>query len=183
MWRHPRRHYHISSFVCVYIDLGFRDAVMMCDWTKNVTSPFFECQNIINIFLLILFLFVCQKVLILKYQIGNDIYTNLYNFTHLKKRKRKNKMPKQTMPSRRTLNNYHKNNNRFAALCLVVVPFLIALPNAVVKCQFVNRLPHFVPGSGDMGRFSLSESTPIDSPVYQLRGKEMYTGSWNHHAN
>lgn len=35
----------------------------------------------------------------------------------------------------------------------------------------VNKPPYFIPGSGDMSRFSLLENTPIDSPVYQLRGK------------
>lgn len=79
---------------------------------------------------------------------------------------------KQTiMSSNRTL------SNSFTLLCLVIVPFLFVLPNAVVKCQFVNRPPYFVPGSGDMARFSLSENTPIDSPVYQLRGKEVRNGS------
>lgn len=33
----------------------------------------------------------------------------------------------------------------------------------------LNRAPHFVPGQ-DMSKFSLSENTPVDSPVYQLRG-------------
>ncbi|GAB0099897.1 cadherin EGF LAG seven-pass G-type receptor 3 [Sergentomyia squamirostris] len=36
--------------------------------------------------------------------------------------------------------------------------------------QLFNRIPHFIPGSGDMSRFSLSENTPVGSPVYQLRG-------------
>lgn len=37
--------------------------------------------------------------------------------------------------------------------------------------QVLNRPPYFVPGSGDMSRFSLSENTPVESPVYQLKGK------------
>lgn len=78
------------------------------------------------------------------------------------------------MSSHRTL--ISNRNHRFTALCVLVVPFLIVLPHSMVKCQFVNRPPHFVPGSGDMARFSLSENTPIDSPVYQLRGKEMEPG-------
>lgn len=39
-----------------------------------------------------------------------------------------------------------------------------------VHCQRVNKPPYFVPGSGDMSRFSLPENTPVDSPVYQLKG-------------
>ncbi|XP_001653880.2 cadherin-23 isoform X1 [Aedes aegypti] len=39
-----------------------------------------------------------------------------------------------------------------------------------VKCQIINRTPHFIPGSGDMSRFSLPENTPVGSVVYQLRG-------------
>lgn len=50
------------------------------------------------------------------------------------------------------------------ALCLLLVPL-------ITKCQIINRSPHFVPGSGDMSRFSLSENTAVGSPVYQLRGK------------
>lgn len=46
---------------------------------------------------------------------------------------------------------------------------LILLP--IVRCQIMNRAPQFVPGSGDMARFSLSENTPVGSPIYQLRGK------------
>lgn len=80
------------------------------------------------------------------------------------------------MSSHRTLNSKISNRG-ITAICLLIVPFLLVLPNSMVKCQFVNRPPHFVPGSGDMGRFSLSENTPIDSPVYQLRGKKMNSGS------
>ncbi|XP_055628070.1 protocadherin-like wing polarity protein stan [Toxorhynchites rutilus septentrionalis] len=39
-----------------------------------------------------------------------------------------------------------------------------------VACQIINRTPHFIPGTGDMSRFSLSENTPVGSVVYQLRG-------------
>lgn len=49
---------------------------------------------------------------------------------------------------------------------------LLMLP--IVKCQIMNRAPQFVPGSGDMARFSLSENTPVGSPIYQLRGKDVF---------
>lgn len=49
--------------------------------------------------------------------------------------------------------------------------FLIIFVPTIIKCQIINRAPHFVPGSGDMARFSLSENTPVGSPVYQLKGK------------
>lgn len=44
----------------------------------------------------------------------------------------------------------------------------------VVHGQIVNHQPYFIPGSGDMSRFSLSENTPVDSPVYQLKGKSFF---------
>lgn len=44
----------------------------------------------------------------------------------------------------------------------------------VVHGQIVNHQPYFIPGSGDMSRFSLSENTPVDSPVYQLKGKRRF---------
>lgn len=53
---------------------------------------------------------------------------------------------------------------------LAVVPSFIEYERFAIQCQLINHPPHFVPGSGDMSRFSLSENTPIDSPVYQLRG-------------
>ncbi|XP_049539119.1 cadherin-related family member 2 isoform X1 [Anopheles darlingi] len=40
----------------------------------------------------------------------------------------------------------------------------------VARTQIINRTPHFIPGSGDMSRFSLLENTPVGSVVYQLRG-------------
>lgn len=49
--------------------------------------------------------------------------------------------------------------------------FLLIFVPTITKCQIINRAPHFVPGSGDMARFSLSENTPVGSPVYQLKGK------------
>lgn len=51
--------------------------------------------------------------------------------------------------------------------------FLIIMPlfsEHVAFSQLVNKPPYFIPGSGDMSRFSLLENTPIDSPVYQLKG-------------
>ncbi len=45
----------------------------------------------------------------------------------------------------------------------------------IVKCQIINRAPQFVPGSGDMARFSLSENTQLGSPIYQLRGKDSFS--------
>lgn len=50
--------------------------------------------------------------------------------------------------------------------------FLIIFVPTLAKCQIINRAPHFVPGSGDMARFSLSENTPVGSPVYQLKGNK-----------
>lgn len=54
--------------------------------------------------------------------------------------------------------------------CDKVIALVIFLVH-VSKCQIINRPPQFVPGSGDMSRFSLSENTPVGSPIYQLRGK------------
>lgn len=55
--------------------------------------------------------------------------------------------------------------------------FLIIFVPTIIKCQIINRAPHFVPGSGDMARFSLSENTPVGSPVYQLKGKFLQLNS------
>ncbi|KAM7355169.1 cadherin 74A isoform 1-T1 [Cochliomyia hominivorax] len=52
-------------------------------------------------------------------------------------------------------------------ICMIIVTLCVP---CLVKCQHLNQPPHFVPGSGDMGRFSLSENTPVGSPVYQLKG-------------
>lgn len=51
-----------------------------------------------------------------------------------------------------------------------IIFYLVLVP-LLTKCQIINRSPHFVPGSGDMSRFSLSENTAVGSPVYQLRGR------------
>lgn len=40
-----------------------------------------------------------------------------------------------------------------------------------VEGQLMNRPPQFVPGQ-DMSKFSLPENTPVNTPIYQLRGKK-----------
>lgn len=40
------------------------------------------------------------------------------------------------------------------------------------KGQVINRAPHFVPVTGDMSQFSMSENTAVGTPVYQLKGKQ-----------
>ncbi|XP_053602394.1 cadherin-87A [Plodia interpunctella] len=49
-------------------------------------------------------------------------------------------------------------------------PLLLVLA-LVCSCrgQLVNRAPHFLP-SGDMAQFTLSEDTPVGTPVYHLKG-------------
>lgn len=54
-------------------------------------------------------------------------------------------------------------------LMLLLAPLLLLLGSTTA--QLLNHPPHFVPGTGDMSRFSLSEHTPVGSPVYQLKGK------------
>lgn len=55
------------------------------------------------------------------------------------------------------------------------VPLIIISDfNRFVHGQLVNHQPYFIPGSGDMSRFSLSENTPVDSPVYQLKGEILF---------
>lgn len=53
---------------------------------------------------------------------------------------------------------------------IMLLPFFCEYDRIVVNCQLVNKPPHFIPGSGDMSRFSLPENTPVDTPVYQLKG-------------
>lgn len=53
----------------------------------------------------------------------------------------------------------------------VIVLVVCLVPMLRVDAQTVNRAPHFIPGSGDLARFSLSENTPVGSPVYQLKGE------------
>lgn len=60
-------------------------------------------------------------------------------------------------------------NSRYVPQMLLI---LVLLTITDVQCQtFMNRAPQFIPGQ-DMTRFSLPENTPVNSPVYQLRGKE-----------
>lgn len=59
----------------------------------------------------------------------------------------------------------------FSEFSRLVSIVLLVLAVRVSRCQIINRPPQFVPGSGDMSRFSLSESTPVGSPIYQLRGE------------
>lgn len=42
----------------------------------------------------------------------------------------------------------------------------------LIECQIINRPPQFIPGSGDMSRFSLSENTTVGSSVYRLQGNK-----------
>lgn len=58
-------------------------------------------------------------------------------------------------------------NSFIDSLLVIVIVFGIS------QCQIINQPPRFTPGSGDMARFSLSENTSVDSPVYQLKGKEI----------
>lgn len=53
---------------------------------------------------------------------------------------------------------------------LRLTSILLIYYGILVECQLQNRPPHFIPGSGDMARFSISENTPNGSVVYQLRG-------------
>lgn len=55
-------------------------------------------------------------------------------------------------------------------LFIILLPLLDKKQRLIVHSQRINRPPYFIPGLGDMSRFSLSENTPIDSPVYQLKG-------------
>lgn len=54
-------------------------------------------------------------------------------------------------------------------------PLIILLIITILETcagQVINRVPHFVPQAGDMTQFSVSEDTPMGTPVYQLKGKE-----------
>lgn len=85
-------------------------------------------------------------------------------------------------------NQRTKQNHRRCLTCRGYFPSVVQLlrsPLAIVLLCFatfivpsrgqntLNRAPHFVPGQ-DMSQFSLSESTPVNSPVYQLRGKVIH---------
>jgi len=52
-----------------------------------------------------------------------------------------------------------------------MLPLLLPLFLSLTAGQLVNQPPQFVPGTGDMSRFSLSENTPVGSPVFQLKGE------------
>lgn len=50
-------------------------------------------------------------------------------------------------------------------ICMVYTDFI------TVKAENqVNQVAHFLPGTGDMSRFSIAENTAVGSPVYQLKG-------------
>lgn len=49
---------------------------------------------------------------------------------------------------------------------------IIFLLLEIVGAQNVNRPPQFIPGQ-DMNKFSLSEDTPVNAEVYQLKGKAL----------
>ncbi|XP_059061390.1 cadherin-23 [Achroia grisella] len=58
-------------------------------------------------------------------------------------------------------------------------PLIILLIICIVQLctsQVINRAPHFVPQTGDMSVFSLSEDTPAGTPVYQLKGIDPENG-------
>ncbi|XP_055609536.1 cadherin-23 [Uranotaenia lowii] len=60
--------------------------------------------------------------------------------------------------------------SRLVAIALAIaIQILVVLPEPVAA-QIMNRMPHFIPGTGDMSRFSLPENTPVGSVVFQLRG-------------
>lgn len=53
-------------------------------------------------------------------------------------------------------------------------PLIILLIVSLIQqmtAQVINRVPHFIPQTGDMSQFSLSEDTPVGTPVYHLKGK------------
>ncbi|XP_052751367.1 cadherin-23 [Galleria mellonella] len=58
-------------------------------------------------------------------------------------------------------------------------PLIILLIISIIQSctsQVINRAPHFVPQTGDMGAFSLPEDTPVGTPVYQLKGIDPENG-------
>ncbi|XP_015043174.2 cadherin-87A [Drosophila pseudoobscura] len=54
-------------------------------------------------------------------------------------------------------------------LPLLLLPLMLL---SSTMAQLLNHPPQFVPGTGDMSRFSLSENTPVGSPIYQLKGTD-----------
>lgn len=63
---------------------------------------------------------------------------------------------------------------KLIGILITLVPLFCEYARFVVDGQLVNKSPYFIPGSGDMSRFSLSENTPVDSPVYQLKGNKQF---------
>ncbi|KAI5631942.1 cadherin domain-containing protein [Phthorimaea operculella] len=62
---------------------------------------------------------------------------------------------------------------KVAAVIVVPDPLIILLIVSLLQlstCQVINRIPHFIPQTGDMSRFSISEDTPVRTPVYHLQG-------------
>ncbi|CAG5042613.1 unnamed protein product [Parnassius apollo] len=57
-----------------------------------------------------------------------------------------------------------------------VIILLIVCLLQICTAQVINRAPHFVPQTGDMSQFSLSEDTPVGTPVYQLKGIDPENG-------
>ncbi|XP_050337354.1 cadherin-23 [Bactrocera neohumeralis] len=64
----------------------------------------------------------------------------------------------------------HRHRAKWSATVWAAFLLLLQLSAHGAHAQTQNQPPHFVPGSGDMSRFSLLENTPVGSPVYQLRG-------------
>lgn len=54
---------------------------------------------------------------------------------------------------------------------LSCISLWLALNAMFTHCQTLNRPPAFLPGNGDMARFSLPENTPVGSSIYQLKGE------------
>lgn len=57
----------------------------------------------------------------------------------------------------------------------LIVLLIIALLQSCWS-QVINRVPHFVPQIGDMSQFTLSEDTPVGTPVYHLKGVDPDNG-------
>lgn len=66
-----------------------------------------------------------------------------------------------------------RHRAKWSATLLAAFLLQLQLSAHGAHAQTQNQPPHFVPGSGDMSRFSLLENTPVGSPVYQLRGKSV----------
>lgn len=53
----------------------------------------------------------------------------------------------------------------------LIILLLMSLLQLCVS-QVINRAPHFEPQTGDMSQFSISEDTPVGTPVYHLKGND-----------